>query len=134
MSLPDTLSKLFAYVLSSIPACHKSIKCTSILFYYFCSYIDNNKVNFIETLIEAVAIKSVSAWPQTRDECQRMMDWAQQKMEAVNVSCRQVDIGTQKMPDGTELKLPNVLTGTLGNVSDICDCFEVFDLRQCELC
>ncbi|XP_070508903.1 cytosolic non-specific dipeptidase-like [Chironomus tepperi] len=90
MNLPDSLSKLFAY-------------------------IDNNKVNFIETLIEAVAIKSVSAWPHTRTECQRMIDWAQHKMEVLNISCKQVDIGSQDLPDGTKIKLPNILTGTLGN-------------------
>lgn len=86
-------------------------------FIYTFSYIDNNKVNFIETLIEAVAIKSVSAWPQARDECQRMIDWTQRKMEVLNISCKQVDIGKQTLPDGSEIKLPNVLTATLGNVS-----------------
>lgn len=71
----------------------------------------------VETLVEAVSIKSVSAFPKYRDECQRMIDWAQQKMEVLGISCEQADIGMQTLPDGTKLKLPNVLMGTLGNVS-----------------
>jgi hypothetical protein len=46
-----------------------------------------------------------------------MINWAQQKMEALNISCRQIDIGNQDLPDGTKIKLPNILTGTLGYVS-----------------
>lgn len=90
MSLPDTLVKLF-------------------------TYIDQNKSKYIETLTEAVAIKSVSAWPHARPECQQMIDWAQKKMEALGVTCEQVDIGMQTLPDGSKLKLPNVVMGTYGN-------------------
>jgi nonspecific dipeptidase len=68
-------------------------------------------------LTEAVAIKSVSAWPASRDQCQRMMDWAQKRMDALNIKTEQVEIGMQTLPDGTTLKLPNVVMGTLGNVS-----------------
>ena len=35
--------------------------------------IDNNKEKFIENLSKAVAIKSVSAWPDTRPEITKMM-------------------------------------------------------------
>ena len=84
-----------------------------------CSYIDQNKSKYIETLTEAVAIKSVSAWPHARPDCQRMIDWAQKKMEALGVTCEQVDIGEQTLPDGTKLKLPNVVMGTYGNVSKL---------------
>ena len=37
--------------------------------------IDNNKVRFIENLRKAVAIKSVSAWPETRPEITTMMKY-----------------------------------------------------------
>ncbi|KAG5667174.1 hypothetical protein PVAND_015169 [Polypedilum vanderplanki] len=90
MSLPEKLEKLFGY-------------------------IDQNKAKYIETLTEAVAIKSVSAWPNCRNECQRMIDFAQKKMEALGIKCEQVDIGMQTLPDGTTLKLPNVVMGVLGN-------------------
>jgi cytosolic nonspecific dipeptidase len=57
------------------------------------SHIDANKAKYIETLTEAVAIKSVSAWPQARPECQRMMDWAEKKMQALGIKTEQIDIG-----------------------------------------
>lgn len=84
---------------------------------FFCSYIDDNKATYIDTLREAVAIKSVSAWPDARPECQRMMDWAQKKLEALGAKVEQVDIGSQTLADGKSLKLPNVIMGYLGNVS-----------------
>lgn len=65
-----------------------------------------------------MAIKSVSAWPDSRPDCQRMMDWAQKKLEAIGVTVEQVDVGTQTLPDGRKLKLPNVIMGVLGNVSN----------------
>ena len=37
--------------------------------------IDNNKVRFIENLRKAVAIRSVSAWPETRPEITTMMKY-----------------------------------------------------------
>lgn len=59
----------------------------------------------------------MSAWPETRPECQKMMDWAQKKLEAIGVIVEQVDVGSQTLPDGRTLKLPNVIMGVLGNVS-----------------
>jgi hypothetical protein len=46
-----------------------------------------------------------------------MIDWAQKRMEALGIQCTQHDIGNQTLPDGTVLKLPNVVFGVLGNVS-----------------
>lgn len=46
-----------------------------------------------------------------------MMDWCQKKLEALGSTIEQVDIGFQTLPDGKELKLPNVILGSLGNVS-----------------
>ena len=66
---------------------------------------------------EAVAIKSVSAWPDSRPDCQKMIDWTQKKLEALGVVVEQADIGFQTLPDGSKLKLPNVILGVLGNVS-----------------
>lgn len=85
------------------------------------SHIDANKSKYIDTLREAVSIKSVSAWPDHRPECQRMMDWAQKKLELIGVTVEQVDIGFQTLPDGSTLKLPNVIMGVLGNVSSLSD-------------
>ena len=79
-----------------------------------------NKAKYIETLTEAVAIKSVSAWKDHRPQCQKMMDWTEKKMKDLGITTEQVDIGNQTLPDGSILKLPNVIMGTLGNVSELC--------------
>ncbi|KAK3886228.1 hypothetical protein Pcinc_009610 [Petrolisthes cinctipes] len=77
-------------------------------------YIDDNKTRFIDVLREAVAIKSVSAWPETRGEITRQMEWAKAKLEALGAQCSLKDIGTQTMPDGQKIGLPPVLLGQLG--------------------
>jgi hypothetical protein len=76
-------------------------------------------MKYIETLTEAVAIRSVSARPQYREECQHMIDWTQARMEALGIACEQVDIGMQTLPDNSSLKLPNVLMASLKTVSNL---------------
>jgi acetylornithine deacetylase/succinyl-diaminopimelate desuccinylase-like protein len=79
-----------------------------------------------------VAIPSVSATAEYRDEVFKMIDWTEQvkgkleseKMEGyldiqlmikLNISCTKVENGMQIMPDGSTIKLPPILFGTLGN-------------------
>ncbi|XP_065351852.1 cytosolic non-specific dipeptidase [Cloeon dipterum] len=78
-------------------------------------HIDANKAKYIQTLSDAVAIKSVSAWADTRGEIFKMMEWAKTKLEALGATATLRDVGEQVMPDGTKLKLPPVLLGELGN-------------------
>lgn len=77
-------------------------------------HVDDHKVEYIETLREAVAIKSVSAWPDSRNEIVKMMKWAELKMKELGSETELVDIGTQTLPDGKVIALPPVLMGTLG--------------------
>ncbi|XP_063867387.1 cytosolic non-specific dipeptidase-like isoform X1 [Scylla paramamosain] len=77
-------------------------------------YVDNNKARFIDVLREAVAIKSVSAWPEKRGEIVRQMEWAKAKLEALGATCALHDIGMQTCPDGKKIPLPPVLLGQLG--------------------
>ena len=67
--------------------------------------IDNNKLKFIENLRKAVAIKSVSAWPDTRGEITVMMKWMGDELKNLGAAIEFVDLGTQ---------LPPVLMGELG--------------------
>uniref|UniRef100_A0AAR5PGA7 Peptidase M20 dimerisation domain-containing protein n=1 Tax=Dendroctonus ponderosae TaxID=77166 RepID=A0AAR5PGA7_DENPD len=76
--------------------------------------IDENKIKYIENLREAVAIKSVSAWPQNRPDVKRMIEWAADKLRALGATVDIRDIGRQKLDDGSEIPLPPVLLGTLG--------------------
>lgn len=79
------------------------------------SYIDSHEREYIQNLAEAVAIKSVSVWPETRNEITKMMQLISKYLEAEGTVVQLVDIGTQTLPDGTILKLPPVLLGQLGN-------------------
>ncbi|XP_014210492.1 cytosolic non-specific dipeptidase [Copidosoma floridanum] len=89
MSLPSTLSKLF-------------------------KHIDNNKVRYIENLKLAVAIKSVSAWPESRNDIIKMMKWTEAQFKELGAVTELADLGTQKLSNGEEIPLPPALLGTLG--------------------
>lgn len=89
MAVPDNLTKIFKYV-------------------------DDNQKRFIDILREAVAIKSVSAWPHTRPEISRMVEWTKVKLEALGATCSLHDVGMQTLPDGKTIPLPPVLMGQLG--------------------
>ena len=62
--------------------------------------IDANKKHYIDNLAKAVAIKSVSAWPETRDEITTMMTWMGEELKGLGASIEYVDIGSQTLPDG----------------------------------
>jgi nonspecific dipeptidase len=46
-------------------------------------------------LSDAVAIKSVSSWPETRPEIFKMMKWAASRLEALGATTELKDIGKQ---------------------------------------
>ncbi|XP_078042946.1 cytosolic non-specific dipeptidase 2 [Augochlora pura] len=79
------------------------------------SYIDNHKTEYINNLREAVAIKSVSAWPDHRDEIVRMMKWAEVKLKDLGATTELADVGKETCPNGDEIPLPPILLGTLGS-------------------
>ena len=62
--------------------------------------IDKNKKHYIDNLAKAVAIKSVSAWPETRAEITTMMTWMGEELKGLGASIEYVDIGSQTLPDG----------------------------------
>ncbi|XP_029669410.1 cytosolic non-specific dipeptidase [Formica exsecta] len=78
-------------------------------------YIDEHKQEYINNLKEAVAIKSVSAWPDHRDEIVKMMKLAEVKLKNLGATTELVDVGKQTLPDGSEIPLPPVLLGDLGS-------------------
>lgn len=41
----------------------------------------DHQEKYIDRLAEVVAIKSVSAWPEARDEVVKMMNWMKTKLE-----------------------------------------------------
>lgn len=60
-----------------------------------CSYIDAHTADYINNLKDAVAIKSVSAWPDHRPEITKMMKWAETQLKALGATSELRDIGTQ---------------------------------------
>lgn len=75
--------------------------------------IASEKDVHIATLSEAVAIKSVSAWPETRPDVVKMVNWYADKLRKLEVEVELVDAGTQTLPDGTVLPLPPIILGSL---------------------
>ncbi|KAL8589235.1 Metallopeptidase M20 [Nucella lapillus] len=78
-------------------------------------HIDNNQEKYVELLREAVAIKSVSAWPETRPEIRRMVTWTKELLEKLGAKCQLKELGQQTLPDKTKIELPPVLLGNLGS-------------------
>lgn len=77
-------------------------------------HIDQHKKDYIDNLREAVAIKSVSSWPEVRGEVVKMMKWMEVKLQKLGATTELIDIGKQKLIDDKEIDLPPVLFGTLG--------------------
>jgi len=78
-------------------------------------YIDEHQEIYVSRLSEAVAIKSVSAWPETRPDITTMVKHVAKEVERLGgTKVTLNDVGTQTMPDGTVLPLPPVLTACLG--------------------
>lgn len=102
--------------------CHM-IYCFSFIYtsFHFISlhlrHIDANKSRYIDVLKEAVAIKSVSAWPDSRPEIFKMVDWTAAKLKALGAQVELADLGEQTLHDGTKIPLPKAILGQLGNVS-----------------
>lgn len=79
------------------------------------SYVDQHKEAYIKVLEEAVAIQSVSANPEKRNETIRMVEWTAEKLKKLGASLELCDIGLETLPDGKKIKLPPVIMGNIGN-------------------
>nr|XP_037277282.1 cytosolic non-specific dipeptidase-like isoform X1 [Rhipicephalus microplus] len=79
------------------------------------SIVDQKKTELIDFLREAVAIKSVSGWPEARNEVVRMIKWMKEKLEKEGATCELKELGEQTLADGTKLRLPPVMLGHLGS-------------------
>ncbi|KAF7988663.1 hypothetical protein HCN44_001236 [Aphidius gifuensis] len=78
-------------------------------------HIDEHKQEYIDNLREAVAIKSVSSWPDARDEVFKMMKWMEEKMKSLGATTELADNGIETLLDGKKIPLPPILYGQLGN-------------------
>ncbi|EDO43252.1 predicted protein [Nematostella vectensis] len=78
-------------------------------------HIEKNEELYIKRLADAVAIKSVSAWPETRGEITKMVNHVAEELKKLGTEVELVDVGTETLPDGSTLPLPPVLLGILGS-------------------
>jgi len=77
-------------------------------------HIEGRREAYVERLREAVEIRSVSGWPDHRDDVVKMVKWTAQHLRRLGATVELADVGTQKLPDGTEIALPPVILGQLG--------------------
>lgn len=87
------------------------------------TYIENNQDKFVEELKEAVAIKSVSAWPECRPDITTMIEFVAKRLKSLGAEVTLEDIGLQKLHDGTKIPLPPILLSVFGkdpNKKTIC--------------
>lgn len=75
-------------------------------------YIDANQRKFIDTLGEAVAIKSVSAWEMI-DEINQMTEWTATHLRALGAKTEIIDLPNRKNSNGVEIPSPKVLFASL---------------------
>jgi len=79
-------------------------------------HVDNNEDLYVKRLADSVAIQSVSAWPEKRGECKRMITTTADQMKSqLGCEVEIVDIGNETLPNGKEIPLPPILLATLGN-------------------
>lgn len=81
----------------------------------FFQYIESNESSYVELLKEAVAIPSVSAWPDHRHHVVKMSHWVADKMRSLGATIQVCDIGSQELANGTQIPLPPLIFGQLGN-------------------
>lgn len=85
---------------------------------FFCqlfNYIDEHKDYYIQRLSDAVAIQSVSAWPEKRGEVVRMLEIVAKDLREIGAEVELSPIGEQVLDDGTTIDLPPVILGHLGS-------------------
>jgi len=58
-------------------------------------YIESNVDKWIENLTEAVAIRSVSTWADTRPEVERMVHWTGTRLQQLGATVEYCDVGLQ---------------------------------------
>nr|XP_042716355.1 cytosolic non-specific dipeptidase isoform X3 [Chrysemys picta bellii] len=78
-------------------------------------YIDEHQDLYVQRLAQWVEIQSVSAWPEKRDDIKRMMEVAAKDIERLGGTTQLMNIGTQKLPDGSKIPLPPIILGKLGS-------------------
>jgi nonspecific dipeptidase len=78
-------------------------------------YVDGRQSEYISRLAAAVAIPSVSAEPEHRGDCLRMIKHYQEWMDKLGIQNETRDLGQQILRDGSSIQLPPAILGKLGS-------------------
>ncbi|PIK55056.1 putative cytosolic non-specific dipeptidase [Apostichopus japonicus] len=78
-------------------------------------YVDDHSESYIQRLSDAVAIQSVSSWPEKRSEVVRMVKVVAKDLEEAGAEIELAPVGKQTLPDGSQIDLPPVILGHLGS-------------------
>lgn len=81
----------------------------------FYKHVDANEEKYIERLKTLVEIPSVSAWPEKRPEIRKCCEWTLNQLRSLGATGELVEIGMQTLPDGSQIELPPLVIGNLGN-------------------
>merc|ERR1719223_876989 len=91
--------------------------------------VDANEEKYIGRLKELVEIPSVSAWPEKRQDIVKCCNWTADKLKELGATIEMQELGMQKMSDGTEIPLPPLVFGHLGNDPKKKDCPYLWSFR-----
>lgn len=118
LTIPADLEKLFVLVLLLLLCFlfHFCFLFLDLFTVHVHRHIDANKSRYISALGEAVAIKSVSAWPDHRSDITKMAKWTAAKLKKLGAHVELAELGNQTLHCGRVIPLPEVVLGTLGNV------------------
>jgi len=87
-------------------------------------YFDDHQELYIKRLSDAVAIQSVSAWPEKRNECIKMMEVTAEYMKKeLGFQVELSPVANEIRPNGDEIPSPPILLASLGddpNKSTLC--------------
>lgn len=86
-------------------------KTTSQLF----KHVDSHHDLYVKRLAESVAIKSVSSWPDHRPEIVKQVKAVAAEIERLGGSVELCEPGKQTLQDGSEIDLPPIILGQIGD-------------------
>ncbi|CAB1421586.1 unnamed protein product, partial [Pleuronectes platessa] len=78
-------------------------------------HVEEQQDTYVQRLADWVAVQSVSAWPEKREEIKKMMEMAAEEIKRLGGEVEMVDMGKQTLPSGKEIPLPPVILGHLGS-------------------
>lgn len=91
------------------------VRVNSFKFKELMDYVDKHQEEYVQTLRDWVSIESDSSDVTKRAELQRMMGVVEEKLRMMKGNVDVMDVGTQRLADGSIIPLPKVVTAEFGD-------------------